>query len=212
MHGNVRSTVVPRLTTDPLHSASQSHSGNNNNHTEDTADGPTAVVLEKKPHVPRGSESRAYPPAAAVNDYGGHHELHQHQRSQHQQQQQQRGGGGPVNQNRVQGHGRSQGQGQGQGQGQNQGQGQGRSRGKGKDGPPHKSQNQLNNANNLAGEHRHPVRGGEHVDDNDDEETHDSKEKNDEEDEEEEDEESCFICAEKIKYYSGGVCGHKTCQ
>jgi hypothetical protein len=24
--------------------------------------------------------------------------------------------------------------------------------------------------------------------------------------------ESCFICAEKVKYYSGGVCGHKTCQ
>lgn len=22
----------------------------------------------------------------------------------------------------------------------------------------------------------------------------------------------CFICTEKVKYWSGGICGHKTCQ
>lgn len=33
-----------------------------------------------------------------------------------------------------------------------------------------------------------------------------------EQEKEEEEEDACFICAEKVKYHSGGVCGHKTCQ
>jgi hypothetical protein len=199
MHGNVRSTVIPRLTTDPLHTDSHSHAG------KDTEDGPTAVVLEKKPHVPRGTESRAYPhppAAAAANDYGGHHELHQHR------------GGGSQNQ----GQSRNQNRGQGQGQGQNQGQGQGRSRGKGKDGPPHP--HKLNHSAKTPARGQQPVEGGgEHLNLNDNDDVNEEHDKEEEEqnaeeenEEEEEDEESCFICAEKIKYYSGGVCGHKTCQ
>jgi hypothetical protein len=190
MHGNVRSTVVPRLTTDPLHTNSNSNSdqvGNN------TMAGPTAVVLEKKPHVPRGTEGRAYPPAAAAaaNDYGGHHELHQH-----------RGGG-------------SQNQGQGRSQAPGQNKGQGRSRGKGKDGPPHP--HKLNNSARTLTEDQHHVEGRANEaegEQNAEDEPNDEEEQNAEEEneEEEEDEESCFICAEKIKYYSGGVCGHKTCQ
>ncbi|KAG7570946.1 hypothetical protein FFLO_01144 [Filobasidium floriforme] len=194
MHGNVRSTVIPRLTTDPLHTDSHSHAG------KDTEDGPTAVVLEKKPSIPRGTENTAYPQPPAANNYGGHHELHQ--RNQYQQQ---RGGG---LQNQGQGQGRGQGQGQGHGQNQGQTPGQGRSRGKGKDGPPH----QVNNSAKIT-EDPYPLKGGVNEVEAEGEEDNKEEEENAEEnDEEEEDEESCFICAEKIKYYSGGVCGHKTCH
>ena len=201
MHGNVRSTVVPRLTTDPLHTNPNYNSDQDGN-GNDTMAAPTAVVLEKKPHVPRGTEGRAYPPAAAANDYGGHHELHQHR------------GGGSQNQ----GQSRNQNRGQGQGQGQNQGQGQGRSRGKGKDGPPHP--HKLNHSAKTPARGQQPVEGGgEHLNLNDNDDVNEEHDKEEEEqnaeeenEEEEEDEESCFICAEKIKYYSGGVCGHKTCQ
>jgi len=50
-------------------------------------------------------------------------------------------------------------------------------------------------------------------DQTDHDEAHDHDDDDDEDnDDEDEDEEACFICAEKVKYYSGGICGHKTCQ